>query len=701
MGRPREEVGYLRWLAHRVPRARLGQVVATRLIRSATRPFAEARSPSAEEILEVFCAEDAADFALKLCAARATRLWADASRRKALSSAALDVPGAFQRAMQRAEQASRLDFEVFGQRVAFGARQGGVDWSLDPLSGQRAGSDGGGPPQETALAFDPKGAWAIGRLDHLVALAQGIWLSPLGEVRDRLAEVLIAQVLDFTRRNPPGEGVQWRSPMEVALRSMNLGLAFLMTRHRPEWQRRPSACLALMAALWAGGRFVEANLESATAIPNNHLVADLTGLLHLAVLFPELPEAARWRARASAGLCREIEAQTLADGFGFEGSTGYHRLTTELFTLALFAADAGRIDLGRAFQERLRARFLAAARLIGADGRVPQIGDNDSGRAIPLTRRDALDHGYLLPLGAALFGDAELRRADQPYCDEALFLMGPAGRARFEALAETMITPSAVLPDAGIAILRAGPLTCALSAGPNGQAGVGGHGHNDKLAIEVWLGTARLIADPGSPSYTSDPAERDLYRSTAAHATIQIDGEEQNPIPAGRPFALPDISGARIAHFETGALRDRIVAEHRGYRRLPGAPSHAREVLLDRALRALSIEDHLEGQGRHHIALRFPCGVALQRARAIPAHQRARLEKIASGQDAFEETAFDFVLPPAAGQATARLFVPRGALIAVRPFAIAHGYGERSMGWMIECAFELSFPASLRTLLLF
>lgn len=708
MARPREELAYLKWLTRRVPGARLGQVVATRLIRSATRTLIAAPPPSTAEILDVFCAEDAADFALKLCSARATRLWADASRRKALASVALDIPGVLQRVMRRAERASRLEFEVFGQTIAFDARHGGVDWSLDPLSRHRASDDedaprwaGDGASRDPRAAFDPKGAWALGRLDHLVALAQGIWLSPLGAVRDRLIEALIAQVIDFARQNPPGHGIQWRSPMEVALRSVNLALAFLMTRHRPEWQRRPSACLALMEALWAGGRFVEANLESDTAIPNNHLVAGLTGLLHLGVLFPELPEAARWRARASAGLCREIEAQTLGDGFGFEGSTGYHRLATELFTLALFAADAGQIDLGRAFQERLRDRFLATARLIDVDGQVPQIGDNDSGRALPLTNRASLDHGYLLPLGAALFGDAELRRAGFPYCDEALFLMGPAGRARFEALAETMVAHSAVLPRAGIAILRAGPLFCSVSAGPNGQRGVGGHGHNDKLAIEVRLHGERLIADPGSPGYTSDPLARDLYRSTAAHATLQIDGEEQSPIPPGRPFALPDVAGARIIHFEPGPLRDRVLADHQGYRRLPGAPVHVREIVLDKIHKALSIEDRLEGQGRHGVVLRFPCCAPLRRVEKIVSPQRVRLEEAAANLDLIEEIAFDLISPSRGGRVVASLFVPRGSLTTVRPFAIAQGYGERAMGWIIECAFELGFPATLQTFLLF
>ncbi len=692
MGRPREDIAYFGGLLRRVPKSRLGCVVATRLIRTAVRPLSAPLLPSRAQVLAAFCADDAADFALKLCASRASRLWADASRRESVAMAALRVSGLQERVMRRAARAARLEFDVFGREVAFDAREGGVDWALDPLSGRRAGDEGAG--------FDPKGAWALGRLDHLVALAQGVWLSPLDEVRDHLSEVLVAQVVDFTRQNPPGQGVQWLSPMEVALRSMNLALAFLMTRHRPEWQRSPSACLSLVAALWAGGRFVEANLESDTAVPNNHLVACLTGLFHLGVLFAELPDAARWRARAAAGLCREIEAQTLSDGFGFEGSTGYHRLSTELFTLALFAADAGRVDLGRAFQERLHARFWATAKLIDASGHVPQIGDNDSGRALPLTHRHSLDHGYLLPLGAALFGDAALRRTGFDDLDEALFLMGPAGLRRFEALAETVTHQSEVLPSAGIAILRAGHVTCTLCAGSNGQNGVGGHGHNDKLAIDIRCHGARLIADPGSPGYTADPDERALYRSTAAHATLDIDGEEQNPIPTHRPFALPDISRARITRVELGPIRDVVEAEHLGYRRLKGAPIHRRGIVLDRQRRVLAIVDRVLGDGRHRLVLRFPSAAPVRQRQTVPSEVRDRLVRGGIDLERVAQSALELDLRSAAPDAVALLVLPRGGEVTTSPFAIAEGYGERLMGTMIACAFERTLPCELWTVFL-
>ena len=108
----------------RVPKSRLGCVVATRLIRTAVRPLSAPLLPSRAQVLAAFCADDAADFALKLCASRASRLWADASRRESVAMAALRVSGLQERVMRRAARAakaSRLRVAVAGSGMETGA----------------------------------------------------------------------------------------------------------------------------------------------------------------------------------------------------------------------------------------------------------------------------------------------------------------------------------------------------------------------------------------------------------------------------------------------------------------------------------------------------------------------------------------------------------------------------------------------------
>ena len=74
-----------------------------------------------------------------------------------------------------------------------------------------------------------------------------------------------------------------------------------------------------------------------------------------------------------------------------------------------------------------------------------------------------------------------------------------------------------------------------IDCGPVGLAGRGGHGHNDILSFEADLGGSAVVSDAGCYVYTASFEERNHFRSTAAHNTPQIDGEEINR------FVSPDL----------------------------------------------------------------------------------------------------------------------------------------------------------------
>ena len=62
----------------------------------------------------------------------------------------------------------------------------------------------------------------------------------------------------------------------------------------------------------------------------------------------------------------------------------------------------------------------------------------------------------------------------------------------------------------------------------------GSHVHNDSLSIELAIDGKDLIVDPGTYLYTPIPARRFLFKSTAVHNTLIVEGEEQNPSLKGR-----------------------------------------------------------------------------------------------------------------------------------------------------------------------
>jgi len=99
--------------------------------------------------------------------------------------------------------------------------------------------------------------------------------------------------------------------------------------------------------------------------------------------------------------------------------------------------------------------------------------------------------------------------------------------------------------------------------------------------------------------------QRNLFRSTASHSTVQIDETEQNSIEEQTPFLIGDEARARILEWQTDDARDTVVAEHDGYRRFSQPVTHRRAVRFDKRKRFWLVEDSFSGQGEHEFAFRF------------------------------------------------------------------------------------------------
>ena|GEM_PF-647793 len=624
-------------LARRFSPADLARAAARRAYRAAREALYQPAPVNAEAILSSF------DATLESLPARVLRerpVWSDASRRPDVVAALSRVPGGQERALDRAQRAARREFRLFGSSISFADRDR-IDWSLDPVSGRRYPML---PSRSLRLdegGMDPKLPWALGRLDQLIALGQGYWVAPDAAQREPFAAEFKRQATDFIASNPLGVGIHWTSPMEVALRASNLALGLAMVRTSPS-AADARFLLTVMRSLVEHCEFVEAHLEDRAVVPNNHLIANFVGLLVVGLVFPELPTSARQVPRAVSGLREQMQAQVHEDGYSFEGSVPYHRLSLELFTLAQVVARSSSVELGGTFTDRLRKMFGVAKAYCSEAGIAPQVGDNDSGRALVLRDRASLDHGYLAALGAALLREAALKRTGDGVPDEVVWLLGGRALEDFERMEGSAPPQTFSSPAGGLHLFRGGAALVAVSAGPNGQNGIGGHSHNDKLSFELHLSGAPVIVDPGSPTYLRDRAQRNAFRSTRAHNTVQLDDREQSPLDPERPFALGDEARARVEVWDHSASRTTLIASHFGYATFSPPVQILRTFLLHETSRALVVSDQVLGGGSHSAVgrLHLPdCEVRLRDATeeelaratsARPEPQPARPERKAS-----------------------------------------------------------------------
>lgn len=416
---------------------------------------------------------------------------------------------------------------------------------------------------------DVRVVWELNRMGHLLRL-------------DDPAEFL-NQLRSWTTENPYGRGPNWICAMEVALRAMNIVTAF--DRFRTSPQVDAEALQFVLHLLQQHGRYIENNLEFSYIATSNHYLSDVTGLLWLGVLLPELKEAESWKTFGLTELLREMDKQILPDGADYESSTGYHRFVLELFLYSFALCRENRIDIPQQYRRKLRQMLEYVKAYIRPDGLAPLIGDTDGGQVLPFHEYDADDHAYLLDIGAQ-----ELNAPD---------LLFPQEKSK-------------AFPDTGIYIMRSSDCYLCFNASGAGIHGRGSHGHNDALSIEVSARGRAFIVDPGTYVYTANLEMRHAFRSTAYHSTVRIDGEEQNTTEVNTPFVIGNEAQPRVLEWQSNENYDKVVAEHYGYRRLRSPVTHRRTVTFNKNECSWLIEDEFFGDGEHEFETWFHFAGGLQ-----------------------------------------------------------------------------------------
>ena len=150
----------------------------------------------------------------------------------------------------------------------------------------------------------------------------------------------------------------------------------------------------------------------------------------------------------------------------------------------------------------------------------------------------------------------------------------------------------AVFEQSGFAVVRDGPLWLAFRCGVASPGFLPPHAHADALSLQVWWRGRPVVVDPGSSTYEAGPV-RDFERSTRAHSTVTVDGRDQ--FRAWGAFRAGPMAPVRLRSSDP---LEAEVGLHDGIR-------HIRRVTWDREHGEVTVEDVVEGSGRHRVAARL------------------------------------------------------------------------------------------------
>jgi hypothetical protein len=326
--------------------------------------------------------------------------------------------------------------------------------------------------------------------------------------------------------------------------------------------------------------------------PNTHLLGEALALYVTGRALPELAASGRRQATGRTLLVREIDRQIASDGGHLERSTHYHRYALDFYLLASIVARITGDPVTATF-DRAVTKLAWAARLMTDDaGRAPHLGDDDGGSLMRFGERDPDDFRGSLAVAAALTASPGL--AVGPLPEEARWMLShPATRLSQPGLGGRgeSATRSAALPETGYYVSRSSNGDhIVIDGGQHGYQN-GGHAHADALSVTCTIRSVPLLIDPGTGCYTTSPAIRDRFRSTALHNTLTVNGRPQS-IPRG-PFHWARTADGRVHAWHATPAFDFFDGSHDGYRPL----EHRRRVLVIHG-DLLIVADRVSGGGR-------------------------------------------------------------------------------------------------------
>jgi hypothetical protein len=488
------------------------------------------------------------------------------------------------------EQANKIiegKFDLLGyENLDFGAE---TDWHFEPIAGKTSPLKHWKQFDELSAeeTGDKKIVWELNRHQYFFKLGAAFWLT--GD--EKYAEHFVNSLESWMEKNPPGNGINWFSSLEVAFRSISWIWSFNFFKESTNFT--PEVFHKALKFIYLHARHIEKYLSTYYS-PNTHLTGEGLGLYYIGTQFQFFKAAKNWRETGEKILYAELDRHILADGVYFEQSTWYQRYTSDFYThfyiLKTLSGDAADKDLQEKLEAKLQSSNDCLMAMTRPDGTTPLIGDDDGGRLLPAGNSRFEDFRAVLATGAVLFERGDYKFVAGDFAEESLWLLGGAGAHSFENLAaEAPQKKSFAFEAGGYFAMRDGWLET-----------------DDYLLIDCGelgaLNGGHVLVDSGTDTYHESVEMRDYFRSTEAHNTLTIDGKSQSE--TNGKFSWKTKANARLKNWISQERFDFFEGSHDGYEKLSDAATHTRSVLFLKNDYWI-MRDFVETSGRHDYKLNF------------------------------------------------------------------------------------------------
>ncbi len=373
------------------------------------------------------------------------------------------------------------------------------------------------------LHEDPEFAYQMNRHRFWICLGQAYGLT--GD--EKYARELVFQLLDWLEKEPwtdKSANLTWRT-LDAGLRADYWARAMALCADSPAVTE--DAAVRFLEGLQVHGKRLSENPNTGFSKKSNWGVMEYTGLYVIGFILDNqeyVDQAVRY-------LKNDLHIQVMSDGNHWEMSPMYHNEVLMAYLEVLRIGDIwGHKPFSTEETEIIQAMAMATLGLKTPAGHQPMTGDSDD--------TDVRD---LLSQAALVLKNGRLKAGGFQQLDyESIWMFGTKGFEAYENLKEEELKAGiTVFADSGQAVARSGwDRHDDWFYFVNGPLG-GGHGHQDKLHIGLWLGGEEILTDSGRYTYKDVPMRYELKAAKAHNTPMAGDREYAESINTWTYDSLP------------------------------------------------------------------------------------------------------------------------------------------------------------------
>lgn len=380
----------------------------------------------------------------------------------------------------------KWDMERTYEPVKF---EGKIDWNFMPKD-------------------DPEFIWQFNRHRFFICLGQAYQLTGNEKYAETFVRLVTEWIQDVPMREPFLAG-PWRT-LETGLRGENWNKALRY------FMDSPCVTEAFLDLFYRSMEEHAAHLmasHSPYRYMSNWGVIENHGLFEIAMMLPQSEKTKQYLEFALKNLEIEARMQILGDGVHWEQSPMYHNEVLHCYFDVILLARRNGIKLPESIISQVHKMVYANLAWKKPNHHQPMMGDSDD-----------TDIRDLISVGAYLFQDPVLKFGGLERLDfESIWDLGMTAETEYEALeCKVPDFTSIGLMDSGNYILRTSWEEDAnylrFHCGTLGA----GHGHSDKLHVDLVIHGEDVLVDGGRYTYVTGP-KRFMFKDPAGHNTITVD----------------------------------------------------------------------------------------------------------------------------------------------------------------------------------